>query len=221
MSLNIGPQYYTDVNTSFVLVDTTFPTNSTAVVYLSSISIPGRIVSVRDSTGGLDANKFITVSTSQDVLFTNSTNSASFNAPYGFITCANQGPRNWAITNTYGFPTQSTPAYTVTLNAEDIRVSTVKTVNVNVSSLTFATGTTSYKVFGTATLTAGSVTVTSSAASSTSLIFIQRASLNGSTDVGNLVVTKGSGSFTITSYKNTGATASDTSIVDWILFNPN
>lgn len=135
MSLNIGPEYYVDRNTSYVLVDTSFPANSTAVVYLSSISIPGRIVSVKDSTGGLDVTKFITVSTSKDVYFANSTVSASFNAPYGFITCTNQGPRNWVITNTYGFPTQSTPAYTLSLTAGAIQVSSISSFSVYTKTL--------------------------------------------------------------------------------------
>jgi hypothetical protein len=226
MSLNVGPQYYVDKNTSFVLVDSSFPTNSTAVVLLSSITIPGRIVSIKDGLGGLGANKFITVSTTKDVYFANSTFAASFNAPYGYMTCTNQSPTSWTITNTYGFPTQSTPAYTLSLTVPDIQsVSSINkvsypVVNMNLSTLTFGPGTAPSKVYGSATLTAGTATVTTTYVNTNSLIFVQRTSLNSSTDVGNLVVAKSSGSFTITSYKSDGTTASDTSIVDWILFNP-
>lgn len=129
-NVNVGPEYYVDRFTSFVNVDTLgFPIYSTAVVYLSSLSIPGRIVSIRDSTGGLGPEKFITVSTSQGVSFINGTNSASFNAPYGYITCTNQSPTIWNITNTYGFPTQSTPAYVDTLTADTIQTANLVITN--------------------------------------------------------------------------------------------
>jgi hypothetical protein len=220
MSLNIGPEYIVDKNTSFVLVDTLFPIQSTAVVYLSSVSIPGRIVSIKDSTGGLGPTKFITVSTSKDVLFANGTNSASFNAPYGFMTCTNQSPSAWTITNTYGFPTQSTPAYTLSLRSESIEATTISTNYLSLSTLTFANGTTPYKIFGSATLVAGTVTITTNYVNTNSLVFVQRTSLNGSTDIGTLLVTKGVGSFVITSRTDTGTIASDISSIDWIMFNP-
>lgn len=227
MSLNIGPQYYIDKNTSLVLVDSSFPTNSTAVVLLSSITIPGRIVSIKDGIGGLGPDKYITVSTTKGVYFTNSTFAASFNAPYGYMTCTNQSPTSWSITNTYGFPTQSTPVYTLSLSVPDIQsVSSINkvsfpVVNMNVSTLTFGPGSGLSQVYGSVSLLGGTAFVFTNYVNTNSLIFVQRSSLATSTEIGNLVVTKSSGSFTITSYKSDGSTAAfDQSIVDWILFNP-
>lgn len=227
MALNPGPEYIVNSNTSFVLVDSSFPGNSTAIVYLSSISIPGRIVSVKDSVGGLSMNKYITISTCGGTTFTNGTNTASFNAPYGYATFVNQSASKWNITNTYGFPTQSTPAYTLSLSAQEIyAVSSINRVsypnyNLSLSTLTFGASTAPNKTYGTETLSgSGAATVTTNYVNTNSLVFVQRTSLNGSTDVGNLVVTKGTGSFTIQSYKDNGTTASDPSIVDWLLFNP-
>jgi hypothetical protein len=235
MSINLGPEYIVNSNTSLVLVDTGFPTNSTAIVYLSSVSIPGRIISIKDSTGGLGPDKFITISTSKGVYFTNSTTSAKINAPYGFITCTNESSRNWAITNIYGFPTQSTPAYTLELNTQNIQVSSISSVsmlastftskslftnNVTLSTLTLSPAPSASKIFGTATLTAGVVVITTSYANLSSLIFIQRTAQNSSTYVGHLIVSKSEGNFVIQSLKIDGSAATgDVSSVDWILFN--
>ena len=139
MNLNIGPQYYVDSNTSLVLVDSKkIDSNASAVVYISSVSIPGRIVTIRDSAGFLDANRFITISTTRDVRLTrnlssvyNNQSTFQFNTPFGYTSFTNIASSNWSLTDSYSYPLTSN--YTSQINAGEIQVSSIvaKTIQAN------------------------------------------------------------------------------------------
>lgn len=131
MDLNIGPEYYVDSNTSLVLVDSKkINAGATAVVYISSVSIPGRIVSIKDSAGFLDTNRFITISACKDVVFQrnisstyNNESSFQFNTPFGYTTFTNVDLYTWNLKTSYSYPLTSN--FTTQINAGEIHVSSI------------------------------------------------------------------------------------------------
>ncbi len=124
MNLNIGPQYYINSNTSAVLIDSRNIINgSTAVVYLSSITDPGRTISIRDTTGYLNSTTYITLSTTRNVYFPNQQSTFSFRTPYGFANCTNPTSSSWQLTNVYAHSLNSTVL--TNLNTYNLQASTV------------------------------------------------------------------------------------------------
>jgi len=92
-------------NVNLLLIDTKVITkNNPYVAYVSSINIPGRIATIRDSTGYLSTPNSIIVSTTKNVLFGDGTSSFSITQPFGYITLSSRDPNTWNIINTFAFP---------------------------------------------------------------------------------------------------------------------
>jgi hypothetical protein len=94
------------------------------------------------------------------------------------------------------------------------------------STLRFANGTSPYKTFGTGTLVGGTLTITNNYVTTSPdvLIFITRTTfgLPTSGSLGQLIVTKNNGSFTVNSLLEDGSLSTlDISSFTWIIFNPS
>ncbi len=135
MNLNIGPEYYINSNTSAVLIDSRNIINgSTAVVYLSSITDPGRTISIRDTTGYLDSTTYITLSTTRNVYFPNQQSTFSFRTPYGFANCTNPTSTSWQLTNVYAHALN--PTVLDTLTNYNLQTSTLASQYIQTRSIT-------------------------------------------------------------------------------------
>ena len=93
-------------NVNLLLVDTSVITsNNPYVAYVSSVSIPGRIATIRDSTGYLSSvNQKIIISSMKDVLFNLSTSSITITQPFGFVSLISRDKNTWNVINNYAFP---------------------------------------------------------------------------------------------------------------------
>jgi len=93
-------------NVNLLLVDTSVVgSNKPYVAYVSSVSIPGRIATIRDSTGYLSsANQQIIISSTKDILFNFSTSSISITQPFGFVSLISRDKNTWNVINNYAFP---------------------------------------------------------------------------------------------------------------------
>jgi len=132
-------------NVNLLLLDTYNIVNSNQpyVAYVSSVTAPGKIATVRDSTGNLGTNFFkIRVSTTKDVSFTDGTNFFDITQPFGYVTMSSRDKNTWNILNAYAFPDPYGISYVSTVNVRD-RLTTpnifassfVSTLHVNTSSL--------------------------------------------------------------------------------------
>ena len=73
-------------DTSLILINTrNLTAGQSAVVLLSSISYPGRTVSIRDSVGYLSSPQQIVVSTQSGMTFAEGTSRILITQPYGSI----------------------------------------------------------------------------------------------------------------------------------------
>jgi hypothetical protein len=112
-------------DTSLVLVNTRDLTaNQSEVVILSSISYPGRTVTIRDSVGFLSSPQTIIVSTQRGVLFADGTSSIVMTQPYAYLTVTSRDATSWNLKNSFGFPQNLTVA-----NAAVLTTSSVVTSN--------------------------------------------------------------------------------------------
>ena len=137
-------------DTSLILVDTKGLTaGQSAVVLLSSISDPGRTVTIRDSLGYLSSPQSIIVSTLPGVLFANGTSSVTLTQPYSYLTVTSRDSTSWNETNSFAFPMYQTIA-----NVRSVNVSSVTTSNLYVQGFV----STPYIHVGTLTATSTSVT---------------------------------------------------------------
>lgn len=105
---------------NLLLVDTSVITsNKPYVAYVSSTSIPGRIATIRDSTGYLSSpNQQIIISSTKDVLFNSNVSSISITQPYGFVSLISRDKNTWNVINNYAFP-GPTVAYVSSVYATD------------------------------------------------------------------------------------------------------
>lgn len=127
--------YIVNPSTSVVLVDTSVLTaGASAIVLLSSQTLPGRNVTIRDSLGYLSSPQSIIVSTTQDVLFADGTSSIKFSYPFGALTFSCRDSSTWDIINTFGFPLNDTIA-----NVNSLTLSSLTASNFNING-TFSTG---------------------------------------------------------------------------------
>ena len=113
-------------DTSLILVNSrNLTAGQTAVVLLSTISYPGRTVTIRDSVGYLSSPQSIIVSTQNNVLFADGTSSVVITQPYGYITVTSRDAYSWNIKNSFAFPNNQTIA-----NVQSLATSSVVTSNV-------------------------------------------------------------------------------------------
>jgi len=88
-------------DTSLVLINTKDLTaGQTAVVLLSSVTYPGRTVTIRDSVGYLSTPQTILVSTQKGVQFADGTTQVIITQPYGYLTVTSRDIYSWNIKNT-------------------------------------------------------------------------------------------------------------------------
>lgn len=115
------PSYTVNASTSVVLVDTSvLGPNQSTIVYLSSATTPGQVVSVRDSLGYLSSPQSIVVSTAGGVLFADGTSSLRLTQPYAAASFSAATPVTWNIINTFGFPLNNTVANVKSLTASTL-----------------------------------------------------------------------------------------------------
>ena len=108
-------------DTSLVLVNTRDLTaGQNAVVLLSSISYPGRTVTIRDSLGYLSTPQKIIVSTQTGVKFSDGTSQILITQPYGYLTVTSRDPYSWNPKNSFGFPQNLTIANTLSLTTSSV-----------------------------------------------------------------------------------------------------
>lgn len=113
-------------DTSLILINTRDLTaNQSAVVILSSISYPGRTVTVRDSVGFLSSPQSIVVSTQSGVLFSDGTSSIRLSQPYTYLTVTSRDANSWNMKNSFGFPQNLMIA-----NAASLTTSSIVTSNI-------------------------------------------------------------------------------------------
>ena len=111
-------------DTSLILVNTrNLTAGQSAVVLLSSISYPGRTVTIRDSVGYLSSPQTIIVSTQKNVLFADGSSSITITQPYGYLTVTSRDPYSWNLKNSFGFPQNLTAANVYSLVAGSVTTS--------------------------------------------------------------------------------------------------
>ena len=111
-------------STSVVLVNTqTLTAGESAVVLLSSVSDPGRNVTIRDSLGFLSSPQSIVVSTMNSIRFADGTSSVTLNQPYSYVTVASRDTSSWNLVNTFAFPQNQTVASVNSLTTSSITTS--------------------------------------------------------------------------------------------------
>ena len=125
-----APQIEINASTSVVLVDSSQLTaGGVAVVLLSSIQTPGRVITVRDSAGYLSTPQKILVSTTSGVTYADGTSSIAITQPFGFISFESRDATSWNTINTFGFPLYQTIA-----NVRTLQTSTITTQNIFASN---------------------------------------------------------------------------------------
>jgi hypothetical protein len=113
-------------DTSLVLVNTrNLTAGQSAVILLSSITYPGRTITVRDSVGYLSSPQTIIISTQKNVLFADGTSSVVITQPFGYLTFTSRDAYSWNLKNSFGFPLNQTIA-----NVNSLTTSSVTTSNV-------------------------------------------------------------------------------------------
>jgi len=125
-----APQIEINASTSVVLIDSSQLTaGGVAVVLLSSIQTPGRVITVRDSAGYLSTPQKILVSTTSGVTYADGTSSIAITQPFGFISFESRDATSWNTINTFGFPLYQTIA-----NVHTLQTSTITTQNIFASN---------------------------------------------------------------------------------------
>jgi hypothetical protein len=111
-------------DTSLVLINTKDLTaGQAAVVLLSSVSYPGRTVTIRDSIGYLSSPQMIVVSTQHGVQFADGSSRVFITQPYGYLTVTTRDPYSWDLKNSYGFPQNQSIANTLSLTTSSVTTS--------------------------------------------------------------------------------------------------
>ena len=119
--------YIVNPSTSVVLLDTSILTaGQSAIVLLSSSTIPGRNLTIRDSTGYLSTPQTIIVSTMNGIHFLDGTSSIETSQANTALTFTSHDPQTWMIVNTFGFPLYTTIANVNTLNASTLSGTTIR-----------------------------------------------------------------------------------------------
>lgn len=149
-------------DTSLVLVNTRdLIAGQTAVVLLSSISYPGRTVTIRDSIGYLSTPQTILVSTQQGVKFADGSSQIQITQPYGYLTVTSRDSYSWNVKNSFGFPQNQTIANTLSLATSSVTTSNlysqlyVSTPYINATTVNVLSTTSVYGPTYTSTLLVG------------------------------------------------------------------
>ena len=108
-------------NVNLLLVNSSTITNfNPYVAYISSVSIPGRIATVRDAVGLVSSpGRLIILSTLKDVRFSDGTSSITISQPFGYISLSSRDKNTWDIINTFAFPMPSPVSYVSSVFATD------------------------------------------------------------------------------------------------------
>jgi hypothetical protein len=108
-------------NVNLLLVNSSTITDyNPYIAYVSSVSIPGRIATVRDAVGLVSSpGRLIIVSTLKDVQFSDGTSSITISQPYGYISLSSRDKNTWDIINTFAFPMPSPVSYVSSIYATD------------------------------------------------------------------------------------------------------
>ena len=152
-------------STSVIRVDSSgLQDGDVNIVYISSTTIPGQLVSIVDATGFTSSPQAILLSTVGSAQFTDETSSTRITQRFGYLTLVSQDSDNWAIVNRAAFSNPMAPAIYKSLDA-----GTVNTYTTEISGL-----------LSTGTARIGGVTVTSDfiggAASYTSSLYVNAVS---------------------------------------------
>ena len=111
-------------DTSLVLINTKDLTaGQAAVVLLSSVTYPGRTVTIRDSIGYLSSPQTIVVSTQQGVQFADGSSRVLITQPYGYLTVTTRDPYSWDLKNSFGFPQNQSIANSLSLTTSSVTTS--------------------------------------------------------------------------------------------------
>ena len=111
-------------DTSLVLINTKDLTaGQTAVVLLSSVTYPGRTVTIRDSIGYLSSPQTILISTQRGVKFADGTSEIRITQPYGYLTVTTRDVYSWNVKNSFGFPQNQMIANALSLTTSSITTS--------------------------------------------------------------------------------------------------
>ena len=141
-----------NASTSVVLVDASQLTaGQSAVVLLSSVQTPGRVITVRDSTGYVSTPQSIIVSTMSGTKFSDGTSSISITQPFGFISFESRDAFSWNTINTFGFPLYQTIANVKSLATSTITAQTIfasNTISTNYLNTNSAYLQSTMQVFG-------------------------------------------------------------------------
>lgn len=108
-------------NVNLLLVNSATITNfNPYIAYVSSVSVPGRIATVRDATGLVSSpGRLIILSTLKDVRFSDGTSSITISQPFGYISLSSRDKNTWDIINTFAFPMPSPVSYVSSIYATD------------------------------------------------------------------------------------------------------
>jgi len=155
-------------DTSLVLINTKDLTaGQTAVVLLSSVTYPGRTVTIRDSVGYLSTPQTILVSTQKGVQFADGTTQVIITQPYGYLTVTSRDIYSWNIKNTFAFPQNQTIANTLFLTTSSVTTSNIysqlylSTPHLTTNSLSVTSTTSIYGPTYVSTLLVGNPQITS------------------------------------------------------------
>lgn len=140
--MSANPTYYVNASTTLIQIDSsqiTYPGN--AIVYLSSLNLPGSLVTIRDIYGAASTNKGIIISTTFGNSFVNGAvpyqtmSSVIIQQPYGYVTVTPRTSTIWNLLNSFGMP-QETQAFNInTINVNNTAfVSTIVASNAYISS---------------------------------------------------------------------------------------
>jgi len=92
-------------STSIVQVDSSGLQNGNVnIVYVSTTTIPGQLVTVVDATGFTSSPQSILLSTVGTALFSDGTTTTSIRQRFGYITLLSENSGNWSIVNSASFP---------------------------------------------------------------------------------------------------------------------
>lgn len=123
-------------STSVVQVDSSRLQNGAyATVYVSTTTIPGKLVTVMDTKGFLSSPQTILLSTTGGATFSDGSFSTLITQKYGYITLASKNNTTWSLINRADFPQPTGVASYKAVDARDMVAPNLITLN-EISSVT-------------------------------------------------------------------------------------